>query len=65
MNATIVRVRSVRGGHHRIGRYFGIEPIDIEARTLSRKELSALQSDPDLSVEVISEEETQIKGTPR
>lgn len=63
MTGTIVRVRSVRGGHHRIGRYFGIEPIDIEARTLSRRELSALQSDPDLSVEVISEEEAQIDRT--
>lgn len=63
MDRRIVRIRSLKGGHHRIGRYFGAEPIDIEARTLSRKELSALQSDPDLSVKVISEEEAQIDRT--
>ncbi len=65
MDQRIVRVHSLRGGHHRIGRYFGTVPVDLEARSLSRKELSALQSDPDLSVEIISEEEAQIKGTPR
>lgn len=53
MDRRIVRIRSLKGGHHRIGRYFGAEPTDIEARTLSRKELAALQNDPGLSVQVI------------
>ena len=57
-NRRIVRIRSLRGGHYRAGRYIGAESVDIEARTLSRKELAALQDDPDLSVELISEDQT-------
>jgi hypothetical protein len=53
MDNCIVRVRSLLGGHYRGGRYIDATPQDIEARTLSRKEFAALQSDPGLSVEII------------
>lgn len=53
MDTSIVRIRSLLGGHYRGGRYIDVTPQDIEARTLSRKELAALQGDPGLSVEII------------
>lgn len=56
MDTRIVRIRSLREGHYRAGRYFGPDMVSIEARILSRKELAALQADPDLSVEIVSEE---------
>ena len=64
MDRRIVRVRSLQGGHHRIGRFFGPEEVDIEARTLSRKELASLQSDPDLCVRFITEGEDTPTGNP-
>jgi len=57
MDTRIVRVRSLRGGHYRGGRYLGEVPQDIEARTLSRKEIAALQEDPNLEVKLINEGE--------
>ncbi len=58
MDTRIVRVRSLRGGHYRAGRYFGPDKVNIEARVLSRRELAAIEADPDLSVEIISEDKT-------
>ena len=56
MDTRIIRVRSLRGGHYRAGRYFGPDKVNIEAHILSRKELAAIQADPDLSVEIVSED---------
>ncbi|GAB6039008.1 hypothetical protein JCM15519_35670 [Fundidesulfovibrio butyratiphilus] len=56
MDSTTLRIRSLKGGHHRSGRRFGSEAVEIDARTLSRKGLAALQADPDLSVEIVPEE---------
>lgn len=58
MDTRIIRVRSLRGGHYRAGRYFGPDKVNIEARVLSRKELAAIQVDPDLLVEIVSEDKT-------
>ncbi|QAZ68256.1 hypothetical protein [Solidesulfovibrio carbinolicus] len=64
MDTRIVRVRSLRGGHYRGGRHFGAAPQDIEARTLSRKQLAALQDDPDLSVEIVQDGEAAATDNP-
>ena len=56
MDTRIIRVRSLRGGHYRAGRYFDEAPQDIEARTLSHKQLAALQDDPDLEMRLLMEE---------
>lgn len=57
MDRRIVRVRSLKGGHFRAARHFGAEPVEIGVRTLTRKELEALQADPDLCVQIIHDGE--------
>ncbi len=64
MDTCIVRVRSLLGGHYRGGRYIDATPQDIEARTLSRKEFAAFQSDPGLSVEIIQDDEATATDNP-
>jgi hypothetical protein len=64
MDTRIVRVRSLRGRHYRSGRHFGEVPQDIKARTLSRKELAALQNDPALFVEIVQDGDSVATDNP-
>ena len=57
MDNTIVRVRSLIGGHYRVGRYFGTEPTNLETRSLTRRELLAIESDHNISIEIVQENE--------